>query len=117
MALHGQPAPVLARLIRQKKVSPVEVLAAILERIDKLNPRLNAFVTLTAEQARREARAAERALTKRSATLGPLHGGPVSGKDLVLPQGGRTTFGPPLYRHNAPTADAPNGAPPQARRG
>src|SRR5437764_5192411 len=107
MDLHWQPATTLARLIRQKKVSPVEVLGAILDRIDKLNPRLNAFVTLTAEQARREARAAERALTRRSATLGPLHGIPYSVKDLVITKGVRTTFGTPLYRDNVPTEDAP----------
>ena len=107
MDLHWQSATTLARLIRQKKVSPIEVLGAILDRIDKLNPRLNAFVTLTAEQARREARAAERALTKRSATLGPLHGVPFSVKDLVITKGVRTTFGTPLYRDNVPTEDAP----------
>jgi len=107
MDLHWQPATTLARLIRQKKVSPVEVLGAILDRIDKLNPKLNAFVTLTIEQARREARAAERALTKRSATLGPLHGVPFSVKDLVITKGVRTTFGTPIYRDNVPTEDAP----------
>jgi len=107
MDLHWQPATTLARLIRQKKVSPVEVLAAILDRIDKLNPKLNAFVTLTIDQARREARAAERALTKRGATLGPLHGVPFSVKDLVVTKGVRTTFGTPIYRDNVPTEDAP----------
>jgi len=107
MDLHWQPATTLARLIRQKKVSPVEVLGAILDRIDKLNPKLNAFVTLTIEQARREARAAERALTKRSAKLGPLHGVPFSVKDLVITKGVRTTFGTPIYRDNVPTEDAP----------
>ncbi|HTO13208.1 MAG TPA: amidase [Candidatus Binatia bacterium] len=107
MDLHWQPATTLARLIRTKKVSPVELLTAILDRIDTLNPRLNAFVTLTAEQARREARAAERALTKRSATLGPLHGVPFSVKDLVITRGVRTTFGTPIYRDNVPTEDAP----------
>jgi aspartyl-tRNA(Asn)/glutamyl-tRNA(Gln) amidotransferase subunit A len=107
MDLHWQPATTLARLIRTKKVSPVEVLGAILDRIDKLNPRLNAFVTLTIDQARRDARAAERALTKRSAKLGPLHGVPFSVKDLVITKGVRTTFGTPLYRDNVPTEDAP----------
>ncbi|HEU5196298.1 MAG TPA: amidase [Methylomirabilota bacterium] len=107
MDLHWQPATTLARLIRTKKVSPVEVLTSILDRIDKLNPRLNAFVTLTAEQARREARAAERALTRRSAKLGPLHGVPFSVKDLVITRGVRTTFGTPIYRDNVPTEDAP----------
>src|SRR5947208_13222658 len=117
MDLHWQSATTLARLIRQKKVSPVEVLAAVLDRIDKLNPKLNAFVTLTIDQARREARAAERALTRRSAKLGSLHGVPFSVKDLVITKGVRTTFGTPLSRHNVPTADAPIAARPKAARG
>ena len=79
----------------------------MLNRIDRLNPHLNAFVTLTADQARRDARAAERALGKRGATLGPLHGVPFSVKDLVITKGVRTTFGTPLYRDNVPTEDAP----------
>ena len=101
------PATTLAGMIRRKKVSPVEVVNAILARIEALNPILNAFVTLTADQARREARAAERALGKRGARLGPLHGVPFSVKDLVITRGVRTTFGTPLYRDNVPTEDAP----------
>ena len=100
-------ATALARSIRQKKVSPVEVVDAVLARIDKVNPALNAYVTLADEQARREARAAERALTRRSATLGPLHGVPFSVKDLVITKGVRTTFGTPLYRDHVPGEDAP----------
>jgi Asp-tRNA(Asn)/Glu-tRNA(Gln) amidotransferase A subunit family amidase len=101
------PATTLAGMIRRKKVSPVEVVNTILARIEALNPILNAFVTLTADQARREARAAERALGKRGATLGPLHGVPFSVKDLVITKGVRTTFGTPLYRDHVPTEDAP----------
>ncbi|HEX9821623.1 MAG TPA: amidase [Methylomirabilota bacterium] len=101
------PATTLARMIRRKTVSPVEVVDAVLARIDKVNPALNAYVTLADEQARRDARAAERALTKRSATLGPLHGVPFSVKDLVITKGVRTTFGSPLYRDNVPAEDAP----------
>jgi Asp-tRNA(Asn)/Glu-tRNA(Gln) amidotransferase A subunit family amidase len=97
----------LAALIRKKKVSPVEVIEAVLERVDRINPRLNAFVTLTGEQARLEAKAAERALTRRGARLGPLHGVPFSVKDLVITKGVRTTFGTPLYRDHVPTEDAP----------
>src|SRR3989440_7161117 len=107
MDLHWQSATTLARLIRQKKVSPVEVLGAILDRIDKLNPRLNAFVTLTDAAARYQAKAAERALGRRSARLGPLHGVPFSVKDLVNTKGVRTTFGTPFYRDNVPSEDAP----------
>ena len=101
------PATTLAGMIKRKKVSPVEVVNTILARIEALNPILNAFVTVTAEQARREARAAERALGKRGATLGPLHGVPFSVKDLVITRGVRTTFGTPLYRDNVPPEDAP----------
>ncbi len=106
-ALCWLPATELAALIRRRKVSPVEVVNAILSRIDRLNPHLNAYVTLTADQARRDARAAERALGKRGVTLGPLHGVPFSVKDLVITKGVRTTFGTPLYRDNIPTEDAP----------
>ena len=87
----------LVPLIRTKKVSPVEVIGTVLDRIGALNPRLNAFVTLTDEQTRRDAKAAERALMRRSTTLGPLHGVPFSVKDLVITRGVRTTFGTPLY--------------------
>jgi len=96
----------LARAIASKKVSPLEVVDAVLARIDKLST-LNAYVTLDAERARGAAKAAERALTRRSARLGPLHGVPFSVKDLVLTKGVRTTFGTPIYRDNVPTTDAP----------
>jgi len=61
------PATELAALIRRRKVSPVEVVDAVLDRIERINPRLNAFVTLTAEQARREAKAAEREILHQAA--------------------------------------------------
>src|SRR5438874_6815179 len=101
------PATELAALIRKKKVSPVEVLDAVLDRIERLNPKLNAFVTLTDEPARREAKAAERAVSKKGTSLGPLHGVPFSVKDLVITKNVRTTFGTPLYRDNVPGEDAP----------
>jgi aspartyl-tRNA(Asn)/glutamyl-tRNA(Gln) amidotransferase subunit A len=101
------PATALAAMIRTKKISPVEVVATTLARIEKLNPRLNAYVTVVADEARARAKAAERALTRRSATLGPLHGVPYSVKDLVVTKGVRTTFGTPLHRDNVPTEDAP----------
>jgi aspartyl-tRNA(Asn)/glutamyl-tRNA(Gln) amidotransferase subunit A len=97
----------LAALIRRKKVSPVEVVDAVLTRIDKLNPRLNAYVLVLGDAARRRAKAAERALGRRSARLGPLHGVPYSVKDLVITNGVRTTFGTPLNRDSVPTEDAP----------
>jgi aspartyl-tRNA(Asn)/glutamyl-tRNA(Gln) amidotransferase subunit A len=101
------PATTLAGLIRTKKVSPVEVIDAVLARIEKVNPQLNAFVLVRADEARREAKAAERAVGKKSARVGALHGVPFSVKDLVITRDVRTTFGTPLYRDNVPTEDAP----------
>src|SRR5438046_10758447 len=105
------PASELAGLIRRRKVSPVEVVGAVLDRIAKVNPKLNAFVTLTAEAALREARVAERALTRRTAALGPLHGVPFGGKGLVITRGVRTPFGTPRSADSVPTE-----APPSAQR-
>lgn len=101
------PATELAALIRRKKVSPVEVIEAVLARIERLNPTLNAYCTVTADLARREAKAAERALTRRSARLGPLHGVPFSIKDLVITKGVRTTWGTRIYADHVPEEDAP----------
>jgi aspartyl-tRNA(Asn)/glutamyl-tRNA(Gln) amidotransferase subunit A len=96
----------LATAIAKKKVSPVDVVEAVLGRIEKL-AKLNAYVTVDAEGARKAAKAAERAVMKKGAKLAPLHGVPFSVKDLVLTRGIRTTFGTPLYRDNVPTEDAP----------
>jgi Asp-tRNA(Asn)/Glu-tRNA(Gln) amidotransferase A subunit family amidase len=93
--------------IKRKHVSPVELVDAVLARIDKTKV-LNAYVTLDADGARRAARSAERLLTRRSATLGPLHGVPFSVKDLIITRALRTTFGTPIYRDNVPTEDAPS---------
>ncbi len=97
----------LAAAIKKKRVSPREVVEAVLARIEKTRA-LNAYVTLDADGARRAARAAERAVTTRSATLGPLHGVPFSVKDLIITKGMRTTFGTPLHRDHVPTEDAPS---------
>jgi Asp-tRNA(Asn)/Glu-tRNA(Gln) amidotransferase A subunit family amidase len=102
-----RPATELAGLIRRRKVSPVEVVDAVLDRIDRVNPKLNAYVLITGERARAAAKAAERALMRRSRRLGPLHGVPFSVKDLVATAGVTTTFGTPLFRDNVPTEDAP----------
>jgi aspartyl-tRNA(Asn)/glutamyl-tRNA(Gln) amidotransferase subunit A len=98
----------MAAAIRRKRLSPVEVMTAVLARIERVNPKLNAFVTLTGDQAMKDARTAERALTsKKGAVVGPLHGVPFSTKDLVVTKGIRTTFGTPLYADNVPAEDAP----------
>jgi Asp-tRNA(Asn)/Glu-tRNA(Gln) amidotransferase A subunit family amidase len=91
----------LAALIRRKAASPVEVIEAVLARIDRLNPGLNAYCLVTAETARREAAAAEAAVM-RGAALGPLHGVPFSVKDLVVTAGVRTTWGSRIYAEHVP---------------
>jgi amidase len=95
----------LTALIRARKVSPVEVLDAHLAVIARLNPRLNAVVTLAADTARIEARAAEAAVMS-GAALGPLHGLPFAVKDVTETAGIRTTYGSPLFRDHVPDQDA-----------
>jgi Asp-tRNA(Asn)/Glu-tRNA(Gln) amidotransferase A subunit family amidase len=99
------PATAMAAAIRSRKLSPVEVTRAILERIDRLNPRLNAYLTVDGEGAMQAARRAEQAVVS-GADLGPLHGVPVSIKDLVCTRGLRTTFGSLLHQDNVPDHDA-----------
>jgi aspartyl-tRNA(Asn)/glutamyl-tRNA(Gln) amidotransferase subunit A len=100
------PATDMAEAIRHRHLSPAEVVEAVLNRIERLNPRLNAYCTVTAEAARREAKAAEAAVM-RGERLGPLHGIPVSVKDLVITRGVRTTFGSRIYETHVPQEDAP----------
>jgi amidase len=100
------PATELSRLYRSRKVSPLEVMRAVLERLDRVNPLVNAVVTLDREAAVREARRATAALVRRSATLGPLHGIPVGIKDVTPTKGMRTTFGSKLFEDHIPVEDA-----------
>src|SRR5262250_1953899 len=100
------PASELSRLYRARTVSPLEVMQAVLERIDRVNPLVNAIVTLTRDTALAEARRATAALTRRSATLGPLHGIPVAIKDVTATKGIRTTYGSKLYENHVPDEDA-----------
>jgi len=96
----------LSGAIRTKRVSPVEVVGAVLDRIERLNPRLNAYCLVTGESARQEAREAEAAVM-RADPLPPLHGVPISVKDIVITRGVRTTFGSRIYENNVPGEDAP----------
>ena len=98
------PATRLAALIRARKVSPLEVTRAVLERVERVNPALNAYCTVAAEQALAAARAATRAMT-RSGKLGPLHGIPVSIKDLTPTRGIRTTWGSKIFEDHVPDED------------
>ena len=95
----------LAARIRRKSVSAREVLDAHLARIDRVNPTVNAIVTLVPEQARAWAKAADERQA-RGEPLGPLHGLPIAHKDLVDTAGIRTTKGSLLYKDNVPTTDA-----------
>jgi aspartyl-tRNA(Asn)/glutamyl-tRNA(Gln) amidotransferase subunit A len=95
----------LARRLRRREVSPVEVTRACLDRIAKLNPTLNAFITVTAESALAEARAAEIEIS-RGEWRGPLHGIPVALKDLIDTAGTRTTAASAVLEHRVPAEDA-----------
>lgn len=95
----------LARWYRRRMVSPLEVMQAVLARIEAVNPRLNAYVTLDREGALAAARRATRAL-KPGAALPPLHGIPVSIKDLTPVAGMRTTSGSKIYADHVPAEDA-----------
>ncbi len=95
----------LAQWFRQKDVSPVDVTQECLQRIESLNPRLNAFITVMAESAVAEARAAEEEIS-RGQWRGPLHGIPIALKDLIDSAGVRTTSASGLHRNRVPTADA-----------
>lgn len=93
-----------ARMIREKKASPVEVIDAVFKRIEELNPILNAFCTLDQEGARQAAKLAEEKLNS-GEKIGPLHGVPVAVKDLISTKGMRTTFGSKLYEDLIPDED------------
>src|SRR5260370_15365006 len=95
----------MAGLSRGKKLSAREAMAAHLKQIERLNPKVNAIVTLVAEQAMEHARKADEAQA-RGRALGPLHGLPVAHKDLVETAGIRTTFGSPLFQDYVPKQDA-----------
>jgi len=95
----------LAPRLRRREVSPVELTQSCLDRIEKLNPTLNAFITVTAESALAEARAAESEIS-RGDWRGPLHGIPVALKDLIDTAGVRTTAASELYKDRVPAEDA-----------
>ena len=95
----------VSQAVQKKEVSPVELTQACLARIEKLNPTLNAFITITAESALQEARKAE-AEIGRGEWRGPLHGIPLAVKDLAETAGVRTTAASAVLEHNVPTEDA-----------
>lgn len=98
------PAWELAELIRTKKISPVEIVDHLLKRISDLNTQLNAFLTIAEAEARSAAQDAEQAVMK-GEELHPLHGIPVSIKDMHLTKGIRTTFGSLIFKDFIPDED------------
>ncbi len=95
----------VSTLIRQRALSPVEVTDAALRRIDELNPVLNAYITVLADDARAAAEVAEREMAS-GRYRGPLHGVPVSVKDIYWTRGIRTTAGSRILAEFVPTDDA-----------
>ncbi len=95
----------LARLIRLREVSVREVMAAHLEQVERVNPKVNAICTLVAGPAMEQAIRADEALA-RGVTPGPLYGLPIAIKDLVETKGIRTTLGSPIYQDLIPDRDA-----------
>jgi amidase len=94
----------MAQLIRTKKLSAREALNEHLKQIERVNPKVNAMVTLVPEMAVEAAAHADE-MQARGEKLGPLHGLPVAHKDLLETRGIHTTFGSPLFKDNIPTED------------
>src|SRR6266571_3491351 len=94
-----------SEVIRSRKISPVELTQACLSRIDRLNGKLNAFITVTADSALAQARAAEGEI-QRGNWKGPLHGVPIALKDLFDTAGVRTTAASGLFKDRIPAQDA-----------
>jgi len=95
-------AVALEKALRAKKVSAREVLDAHLKQIERVNPKVNAVITLVADAARERAKQADEAAAK-GRFLGPLHGLPVAHKDLQDTKGIRTTYGSPIFKDYVPT--------------
>src|SRR3982074_3084887 len=101
----GAPATWIARAIRTRKISSLEVVRAHLEHIHTVNPRINAVVFATAESALKQARAADRRNMRKNVP-GPLHGVPFTAKDIFDTAGLPTTAGLRMLRTNIPDHDA-----------
>lgn len=94
-----------SRAVQKKEVSPVELTRACLARIERLNPELNAFITIT-DAASLEAASKAEAEIARGEWKGPLHGIPLAVKDLIETAGVKTTAASAILKDNVPTADA-----------
>ncbi len=99
------PAHQIAELVKNKKISPVEVIETFIRRIEEINPKINAYCTVAGDYALEKARQAEEAVMS-GGPVGALHGVPVSIKDVTLTKGIRTTFGSKLYKDYVPDVDS-----------
>ena len=95
----------ILKSIRSKKISPVEITRLYLDRIERLNPQLNSYLTIASDQAIKTAKSAEQAVMQGD-KLGPLHGIPISIKDLESTKGIRTTGGSLIFNERIPTKDS-----------
>src|SRR5687768_13225796 len=102
--LHFVSARTLSRLLRERKLSAVELLRAYIAQIERVNPKVNAIVTFRPEEALEEARAVD-SRRARGAKPGPFAGLPIAYKDMIGTKGIRTTFGSPIYADNVPSED------------
>ncbi len=104
--LHGLTIARAARALRARELSPLELTESYLRRIERLNPHLNAYITVCAERAREDARRATDELSS-GKLRGPLHGIPIALKDLYETAGIRTTAGAKIHAKHVPARDCP----------
>ena len=104
-ALNFERATELARRLHARELSAAECLEAHLEQISRVNPEVNAIVTLVEDSARARAKTLD-AAAARGEALGPLHGLPIAIKDLELTKGIRSTFGSLIYKDHVPETSA-----------
>ena len=107
MDLHRWTARDLVAAVARRELSAREVVAAHLDRIDAVNDRVNAIVSLRPEAALREAEEADARAAAPGAVLGPLHGLPIAIKDLEDTAGIRTTYGSKAFADHVPERDSP----------
>lgn len=103
-----QSAKKLAKLIRTRKLSAVEVMKAHIAQVEKVNPKVNAIVTFLPEEALKAAKKLDAKLSRSkggAADVGPLAGLPIAYKDMIVTKGIRTTYGSPIFRENVPIED------------
>ncbi len=105
LGLPFQTAARLGVMLRSKQVSPVELVQAYLDRIDQVDPKVRAYITVCREEALASAREAEAAIAQ-GRHLGPLHGVPIAVKDQYNTRGLRTTMGSRIYSDHVPEEDA-----------